>query len=119
MNTLYPAIFTPQEPLGFHVQFVDMENVFTCGDTIEECLFNGTEVLTLMLECFLEDGKEIPRPSGNVEGAYYIGYVREKPELHPPNRVQFGKALLSKEKSSNRRNCCYSSNHTRKFHICK
>lgn len=71
MNTLYPAIITPDEP-GFMIQFVDMDNVFTCGNTIEECLFNGAEVLTLMLECFLEDGKEIPRPSENVEGAYYI-----------------------------------------------
>lgn len=72
MNTLYPAIFEPQEPSGFHVQFVDMENVFTCGETIEECLFNAAEVLTGMMECFLENGTDIPRPSENVEGAYYI-----------------------------------------------
>lgn len=72
MNTLYPATFTPQEPSGFHVQFVDMENVFTCGETVEECLFNGAEVLTGMLESYLDHGKDIPRPSENVKDAYYI-----------------------------------------------
>lgn len=36
MNVLYPAIFEPQESSSFYVQFVDMENVFTCGEPIED-----------------------------------------------------------------------------------
>ncbi|MCW5618248.1 MAG: type II toxin-antitoxin system HicB family antitoxin [Nitrosomonas sp.] len=72
MNTLYPAIFEPQEPSGFCVQFVDIEEAFTEGATIEECLFNAAEVLTGILEVYLDEGREVPRPSENVAGAYYI-----------------------------------------------
>lgn len=72
MNTRYPAIFDPQEPSGFCVKFVDIPEIFTEGETVEECLFNGSEVLSGMLEIYLEDGKEIPPPSENVKDAYYI-----------------------------------------------
>ncbi len=72
MNTLYPAIFEQQEPSGFVVQFVDIEEAFTGGETIEECLFNGAEVLTAILDVYLEDGREIPKPSANIKDAYYI-----------------------------------------------
>lgn len=72
MNIKFPATIEPQEPSGFLVQFVDLDEVFTQGETIEECLFNGSEVLTGMLEVYVEQNKEIPRPSENVEGAYYI-----------------------------------------------
>lgn len=72
MNTLYPAVFEPQEPSGFCVQFVDIEEAFTEGETIEECLFNAAEVLTAILEVYIEDDREIPHPSEGVEGAYYV-----------------------------------------------
>jgi antitoxin HicB len=72
MNLCYPAIFEPQEPSGFFVQFIDIENAFTEGETIEECLFNGSEVLTLILEDRLERGEAIPPPSKAVKGAHYI-----------------------------------------------
>lgn len=70
MNTRYPAIFEPQEPSGFFVSFVDIPEAITQGETIEECLFNGAEVLSAMLEIYLEEGREIPRPSESIEGAY-------------------------------------------------
>lgn len=72
MNIKFPATIEPQEPSGFLVQFVDLDEVFTQGETIEECLFNGSEVLTGMLEVYMDQNKDIPRPSENVEGAYYI-----------------------------------------------
>jgi antitoxin HicB len=79
MNTLYPAIFEPQEPSGFSVQFVDIPGAITEGETIEECLFNAAEALTGVIESYIELGQNIPRPSENVEGAYYIA---------PDTRVQ-------------------------------
>lgn len=72
MNIKFPAKLEPQETSGYVVQFIDLEEVFTEGETIEECLFNGTEVLTGMLELYMEQGKNIPRPSENVENVYYI-----------------------------------------------
>ncbi|MFZ2958564.1 MAG: type II toxin-antitoxin system HicB family antitoxin [Candidatus Ozemobacteraceae bacterium] len=71
MNIQYPAIFKRQEPSGFFVRFPDLEEAITEGDTVEECLFNAAEVLSVILECRLEDGKEIPIPS-KVKGAHMI-----------------------------------------------
>lgn len=71
MKTLYPAIFEPEEP-GFVVQFVDIPEAFTEGQSIEECLFNGAEVLSGILEVYLDEGREVPRPSENIDGAHYI-----------------------------------------------
>lgn len=71
MNTRYPAMITPDEP-GYTVQFVDIPGAITCGNTIDECLFNAVEALSGIIETHLEHGLEIPYPSENVEGAYYI-----------------------------------------------
>ena len=59
----YPAIITPQETGGYLVEFPDLEEAFTEGETLEEALFNAAEVLTLMLECRLDDKEKIPQPS--------------------------------------------------------
>ncbi len=72
MNIRYPATFTPQEPSGYLVQFIDLENAFTQGETIEECEFNGSEVLSMMLEDRLERGEAIPQPTQGVAGAHYL-----------------------------------------------
>ncbi len=68
----YPATFQPEPTGGFFVQFVDLEEAFTEGDTMEEAMFNAAEVLTLTLEGRIEEGQAIPEPSPNVQGASYI-----------------------------------------------
>jgi antitoxin HicB len=45
------------------VQFVNFEEAFTEGKTVEECYFNAQEVLSLVIEQRLADGTEIPPPS--------------------------------------------------------
>lgn len=72
MKTLYPARITPQEPSGFLVEFIDIEEAFTEGGTIEECLFNGSEVLSGIISVYLDNNQDVPKPSENVDGAYYI-----------------------------------------------
>jgi len=72
MNTLYPAIFEPQEPSGYFVYFVDIKEAITEGGTIEACLFNATEVLTAVLKIKMEAGQDIPLPSPNIEDAHYV-----------------------------------------------
>ena len=63
MNFSYPYIIKPQEGGGFFVQFVDFDEAFTEGDTLEEAAFNATEVLTGILGYRLEKGESIPKPS--------------------------------------------------------
>ena len=47
--------------------------VTTCqGETLDECEFNGAEVLSLILEEYIESGREIPLPTQRVKGAHYL-----------------------------------------------
>ncbi|CDI03071.1 conserved hypothetical protein [Candidatus Competibacter denitrificans Run_A_D11] len=63
MNTAYPYTLEPQEGGGYVVQLVDFEEGFTEGSTEEEAAFNAAEVLSLVIEQRLADGRAIPLPS--------------------------------------------------------
>ncbi len=71
MKIKYPAIFKPQKPSGFFVKFPDIPEAITEGETIEECAFNASEVLSLVLEHKMENDEPIPEPS-EVKNAHLI-----------------------------------------------
>lgn len=72
MEIRYPAMITKTPEGGLHVQFTDLDEAFTEGDSLEEALFNAAEVLTLTLEGRLAEGMDVPEPSQGVKGARYI-----------------------------------------------
>lgn len=72
MDVRYPAIITEDPQGGFCVQFIDLDEAFTEGDSLDEVLFNAAEVLTLTLEGRLAEGGDVPLPSQGIEGARYI-----------------------------------------------
>ena len=72
MEINYLARITPQDGGSFLVEFVDLPDAFTEGQTMEEALFNAAEVLSAMVGWHLDQGSDIPAPSQNVEGARYI-----------------------------------------------
>ncbi|SRR5579883_613373 len=73
MNVLYPAIFTyDRAEKRYTVHFPDLSEAVTEGETIEEALFNASEVLTLTLEGRIDEGIEIPKPSHRRKGAKLI-----------------------------------------------
>jgi len=72
MKTAYPAKITTQDNGALLVQFLDLPDTFTEGDTLEEALFNGSEVLSAMLGWHLDQGSAIAPPSADIEGAHYI-----------------------------------------------
>jgi len=72
MEIRYPAILSEEPEGGFCVQFIDLDEAFTEGDSLEEALFNAVEVLTLTLESRISEGMEVPEPSQDIEGGYYI-----------------------------------------------
>jgi antitoxin HicB len=72
MNLRYPALFEPQKPSGYFVRFIDLPEAITEGETVEERLFNAAEVLSLILEDRLEEGRPVPPPSAGIENAYWI-----------------------------------------------
>ncbi len=62
MNIAYPYTIEPQPEGGFLVQFVDLEEAFTEGETEEQAAFNAAEVLTAVLAQRIEGGDVIPLP---------------------------------------------------------
>jgi antitoxin HicB len=71
MEIRYPATLETQEDGSCLVQFVDLPDTFTEGKTEEEALFNAAEVLSGMLAWRLENEKDVPPPTLNLE-AHYI-----------------------------------------------
>ena len=72
MEIRYPAHIDAQSDGRFLVQFVDLPDTFTEGETKEAALFNASEVLSAMLAWRLDGEKEVPAPSSKVKGAFYI-----------------------------------------------
>ncbi|MDG4550462.1 MAG: type II toxin-antitoxin system HicB family antitoxin [Candidatus Contendobacter sp.] len=72
MDIRYPAVLEPEESGGFFVRFVDLENTYTDGLTLDEALFNAAEVLSAMLGWMLDQNKPIPEPSPAGDAMYLI-----------------------------------------------
>lgn len=58
---IYPAIFTPEPEGGYYIHFPDIENCFTCGDTVEESMIMAKDALALMVYTNYEETGE-PAP---------------------------------------------------------
>lgn len=71
MEIRYPAIVEPEEG-GYFVRFADLDDTFTQGQTLDEALFNASEVLSAMLSFRLDNDQQVPSPTENMEGAAYI-----------------------------------------------
>lgn len=50
MNVHFPALLRPQEGGGYFVEFPDLPDTFTEGESEDAALFNAAEVLTAMLD---------------------------------------------------------------------
>lgn len=72
MKVLYPAIVRKQRPSGYFVRFPDIQEAVTQGETVEEALFNASEVLTLALDHRLGRDRAIPLPSRPSARAHLV-----------------------------------------------
>ena len=70
MNMLYPYTVEPDEDGYLIVQFIDMEDIFTQGENLEEAAVNAVDVLNAMLAWKLENNQDIPAPSACPTGAF-------------------------------------------------
>ncbi len=76
MNVAYPYTLEPQPEGGYLVQFTDLEDAFTEGDTLEEAAFNAAEVLTGLLDWRWAHDQPIPEPSSGERVAYPAARVQ-------------------------------------------
>jgi antitoxin HicB len=72
MDIRYPAKIEKQSDGMFYVSFRDLPDTFTEGESLEEALFNASEVLTGMLDWRLEKEKPIPEPTSARTGEYSV-----------------------------------------------
>lgn len=72
MDIRHPATVETQEDGTFFVRFLDLPDTFTEGHSMEEALFNASEVLSAMLAWRLDENKDIPGPGQKVAGAHHI-----------------------------------------------
>ena len=72
MDIRYPATVERQKDGTFFVQFVDLPDTFTEGQTKEEALFGAAEVLSAMLAWRLDEAMDVPAPSRKIKGVQYI-----------------------------------------------
>ncbi len=63
MKIEYPAKIQQEEDGTFFVSFPDIPEALTQGESMEEALFNASEVLTLSMEYRLDEEQKIPDPS--------------------------------------------------------
>ena len=62
INLAYPMYIAKNET-GYFAHFRDIENCFTDGDTHEEALTNGQDVLGAMLQSLAKHNEALPMPS--------------------------------------------------------
>ncbi len=62
---LYPARIWREDGV-FYVQFLDLENGFTFGDTLEEAKTMAADVLSALLESALQHNEDTPEPSAEM-----------------------------------------------------
>lgn len=62
---VYPAIFLEEEG-GYSVTFPDIENCFTCADTMHDAIMMAEDALNLML-CQIEDDGVTPNPPTDIK----------------------------------------------------
>ncbi|CAN2042695.1 antitoxin HicB [Candidatus Magnetomoraceae bacterium gMMP-15] len=73
MKSVFPARIERDKSNMFFVQFLDLEEAITDGETLEEALFNAQEVLTLTIESRLDENLEIPFPQQqDADNIYFI-----------------------------------------------
>lgn len=64
----YPARIVKHKQGAYEVQFIDLDEAFTEGDTFEKALDYASEVLSAIILTRLDCGMDVPGPSKSVKG---------------------------------------------------
>lgn len=95
MKPVYPARFSKEEEGGYFIQFIDIPEAMTDGETMEEAELNAREALSGVLGFRLDNNQEIPTPS--THGGDDVRYVAPDAQIQAAIliRVQRGIQPLS------------------------
>ena len=87
MLEYHAAFYKYPEDAGWYVVSVlDFPGVNTQGRTLREARFMVKDALQLMVECYLEEGRKLPRPNPKVKDptAKRIERIRLQVLVHQP-----------------------------------
>jgi len=82
----YFAVFMPAREGGYAVEFPDIPEAFTQGDTLEECLTMGADVLAIAAEEYAKTRKELPPPSNREQVEAWAEEQKADQDLAPDGR---------------------------------
>lgn len=85
----YFAVIMPVREGGYTVEFPDIPEAFTQGDTLEECLTLGADVLAIAVEEYAKARKELPEPSALEQVGAWAEEQKNDPDLAPGGRLLF------------------------------
>ncbi|MCD4784984.1 MAG: helix-turn-helix domain-containing protein [Candidatus Eremiobacteraeota bacterium] len=84
----YPAKFEKEiledhdNMTAYSLQFIDFPDAITQGESLEELVEMGQDVLSMVIESMIEDNEEVPLPS-KVEGEDIL-HITPYPEIEIP-----------------------------------
>lgn len=94
MRIEYPAKIQQDGDGTFFVSFPDIPEALTEGATMEEALFNASEVLTLSMEFRLDEEENIPDPSDIAgENFYQISPIAKVQSAMLIRKSRHGRSL--------------------------
>lgn len=67
MGYNYPAFFEKNELGGYSVWFPDLPECYTDGDDMNDAVTMAAEAMELVIESYIDNGHEVPRPSFDIE----------------------------------------------------
>ena len=82
----YFAVFLPVKEGGYAVEFPDIPEAFTEGDTLEECVIMGADVLAIAAEEYAKARKELPPPSSREQVEAWAEEQKADQDLAPGGR---------------------------------
>lgn len=87
MKTYYIGAFVKEEAGNYSVYFPDIPNAVTGGDSVEECMEYGEDILEVVLQDMASEKKPIPVPSSLEEVKKMVKKIREEDGLSIPEEV--------------------------------
>ena len=63
MRVVYPVLFYEEAEGGYSVFVPDLNNVTTCGDTLDEAMYMAQDLIAGVLLDRMEEGEKLPKSS--------------------------------------------------------
>lgn len=82
----YFAVFMPAREGGYAIEFPDIPDAVSQGETLEECLLMGADVLAAIAAEYAVARKELPPPSAFEKIEAWAEEQRNDPHLDPNGR---------------------------------